>query len=115
MYKLNGPTEADGVNIGNMQIPNDPLNGDWQEYLKWKAEGNEPEPWKTQEELDAMAAAQDRLAGVQQAKRDTGIEDITPSQAREWIDQEFASATTNAEVVAVIKRVLKKIVVHLLR
>jgi len=28
----------------NAAIPNSPDNMDWQEYLKWVAEGNTPEP-----------------------------------------------------------------------
>jgi hypothetical protein len=28
----------------NASIPFDPMNTDYQEYLKWVAEGNQPEP-----------------------------------------------------------------------
>jgi hypothetical protein len=33
----------------NAFIPFDPANTDYQEYLKWVAEGNEPEPADSQE------------------------------------------------------------------
>ena len=38
--------ESDGICIPEerLAIPNDPGNTDWQEYLKWVAEGNTPEP-----------------------------------------------------------------------
>jgi hypothetical protein len=45
-YKL---LVVDGVEVavfrnGRDSIPFDPANTDYQEYLKWLAEGNEPEP-----------------------------------------------------------------------
>ena len=49
-------TNPDGVSLDaihrlsdNAFIPFDPANTDYQEYLKWVAEGNEPEPADTQE------------------------------------------------------------------
>ena len=48
MYKLqkNFQNEVVAVTIvgQNISIPFDPANTDYQEYLNWLAEGNEPEP-----------------------------------------------------------------------
>ncbi len=48
MYKLAitpPSTTPNGVFLGqNIFIPFDPTNTDYQEYLQWIAEGNEPEP-----------------------------------------------------------------------
>lgn len=49
MYKLNVSQTSGAVNsvqrlTDNAFIPFDPANTDYQEYLKWLAEGNEPEP-----------------------------------------------------------------------
>jgi hypothetical protein len=54
MYKtitLDGKIVSLEKQDGNilMTIPFDPANTDYQEYLKWVAEGNEPEPADTQE------------------------------------------------------------------
>jgi hypothetical protein len=47
MYKLN-KYEGKEVSVNRLSdgasIPFDPMNRDYQEYLKWVAEGNEPEP-----------------------------------------------------------------------
>jgi hypothetical protein len=49
MYKLHKSTTSKEVSAvkrlsDNAFIPFDPANTDYQEYLKWLAEGNEPEP-----------------------------------------------------------------------
>lgn len=35
---------------GNLHIPNDPRNADWQKFQEWVANGGIPDPWKTEEE-----------------------------------------------------------------
>ena len=48
MYKLQknslGKIESVTIIGQNISIPFDPANTDYQEYLKWVAEGNTPEP-----------------------------------------------------------------------
>ena len=46
MYKIvnNEFQTPIGVSIGNKFIPFELANADYQEYLKWLAEGNTPEP-----------------------------------------------------------------------
>ena len=48
MYKL-GPTYGGAVSciiriVDNVSIPLDPANTDYQQYLKWLEEGNQPLP-----------------------------------------------------------------------
>ena len=48
MYKLSPPEEETTFSVlrttDGVCIPFDEANTDYQEYLKWLAEGNEPEP-----------------------------------------------------------------------
>ena len=49
MYKLIKNPFSNEINVvlrlsDNANIPFDPANTDYQEYLKWLAEGNTPEP-----------------------------------------------------------------------
>jgi hypothetical protein len=60
MYKLTKPDELypNSKNVirltDNACIPFDPDNTDYQEYLKWVAEGNQPEPAETQDQPSAV-------------------------------------------------------------
>ncbi len=73
------------------------------------------DPWQTQEEEDIITSMLERISLLEAEKEAANIRDITPQEAKDWIDDQFASATTNAEVVLAVKKILKKIVVFLLR
>jgi hypothetical protein len=60
MYKIKEFTILDKEN--NRYIPIDENNRRYQEYLKWLAEGNTPEPFETQEEIDARLVKEAELA-----------------------------------------------------
>lgn len=50
MYKLHQSNKQAIIRIAdNAFIPFDPANTDYQKYLEWLAEGNEPLPADTQE------------------------------------------------------------------
>ena len=44
MYQLTDNENCIKRIADNAFIPNDPANRDWQQYQKWLAEGNEPQP-----------------------------------------------------------------------
>ena len=48
MYKLNKTMQGEDYGVVRIAdhafVPPDPANTDYQEYLKWLAEGNTPEP-----------------------------------------------------------------------
>ena len=48
MYKLSNDTNCILKVNGNIWIPQDPDNTDYQKYLEWLAEGNEPLPAEEQ-------------------------------------------------------------------
>ena len=52
-------TQGDGFLVnGDMSVPNDKRNSDYQSVQEWIAEGNVPEPEFTQLELDAQVEQQ---------------------------------------------------------
>lgn len=75
MYKLTKHTSilrlADSANI-----PADPANVDYQEYLAWLAAGNTPQPAQTAAEIAAEAVA------VQNAKAKAALEAIDAASIR---------------------------------
>ncbi|SDO96023.1 hypothetical protein [Desulforhopalus singaporensis] len=115
MYKYEN---AEGTVVSDLMTGRSnitPSSRFWADFQEWLAKGNTPEAFRTQEELDAITALETRVAELEAERNAAGIRDITPQQAKDWIDNEFASASTNPEIVAVIKKILKKIVVFLLR
>ena len=52
MYKLVKFLDWEGIHdeVNGKTIPFDPANRSYQEYLKWLAQGNEPEPADGEEE-----------------------------------------------------------------
>lgn len=55
-----------GVLLGNhTAIPNDPTNRDWQEYLTWLSEGNQPEPMDQPGEIIPIVTLEDRTEALE--------------------------------------------------
>lgn len=118
MYKYNGPVREDGVNLGTSYIQyqsEEGINTDWDAFLRWEAGGNTPAPWKTQAEMDAELAYLIRISEVEDEKAQADVHTKTPQEVKDWIDAEFAGASTNAELVVVIKKILKKMAVYILK
>ncbi len=111
-YKWIDEEETTVVKDGSLYIPVDEGNRHYREFLR---SGDAAEPWKTPEEIRLLQDLEDRITLLESEKEATNIRDITPQQAKDYIDAQFAAATTNAQVVVAIKRILKKMVVFLLR
>lgn len=62
-YKLiaNGVLLADRLT----SIPNDPSNRDWQEYLSWLEEGNQPEPMDIPAEINPVVTIEERTEALE--------------------------------------------------
>lgn len=73
MYKLLNS----GVRLGDLTIPADPDNRDWQEYQEWLAAGNTPLPADPEPD-PAIEAAKAKLADI-----DRG----SVRAIREWLTQ----------------------------
>jgi hypothetical protein len=70
-------------------IPIDPKNIDYQRYLKWVAQGNTPEPFETQEEIDARLVKEAELAiekKIEDRMKELAIADL---KAKGEIDSKY--------------------------
>ena len=115
-------TEFDGLDDTQKVVPHTPYDDildNIQVYIDRQAdpyyslEGQEI--IDKDEELAGIAALQARVTLLEEEQAAANIRDITPQQAKNWIDAQFAAASTNAEVVQAVKLILKKMVVFLLR
>jgi hypothetical protein len=100
MYKLTKGTTIIRT-TDSASIPADNGNSDYQAYLKWKAEGNTPDPAFTPEELAQQAAdelvAQKEKADIASAKtyaKLNALKNMTPAEIQMWT---VANVTTLAQ------------------
>jgi hypothetical protein len=91
MYKLTKNTSIIRTTDG-ASIPADNGNSDFQAYLKWKAEGNTPDPAFTAEELAQQAieeaAAQKDHADLTAAKtyaKLVALKNMSPAEIQTWV------------------------------
>jgi hypothetical protein len=68
MYKLQQDPNVISIPADNKFIPRDPKNKDYQEFLKWEAEGNVPEPADAivEEPPTKEMSLEDRLAALEE-------------------------------------------------
>ena len=100
MYKLTNYGSI--VLDGNVFIPFEPANIDYQQYLAWLAEGNTPEPVDppTADELAAEAQRVADAAAKAGAKADTVVEylrDHTPAEVDTYILNAVADLPPSAK------------------
>jgi len=63
----------------------------------------------------AIAALKARITTLEEEREKTIIHHYTPEQVRNYIDNQFATATTVAQIKTVVQEILKKMVVYILR
>jgi len=121
MYRLISENDSEGVAKGTKFIPNSTTNRDWREYLRWKEEGNTPDPWKTQEELAEEEAEKSRIDAIAVARESTDISKYTVDQIDSFVDSrldltgfdaagDFASVKAELRILLVnLNSMLKRI------
>ncbi len=116
-YKLHGD-EGMVQHIHTMAcIPNDPANSDYQTYLGWVAEGNTPDPWMTQQELDDEAVVEATEVARKAAKAQAIIDNLPPwNQVQNRVDSirsNAAAASTVSQLKIALAPLLDLIEGHL--
>lgn len=73
---------------------------------------------KSQMEIDTEAATSNLrqiVTAIETEQASSDFNNITPDQARQYIDNKFSAATTTEEYISTIKDILKKMVVYTLK
>lgn len=109
-YKI----QKDGIGVIRLSdmtfIPENPANRDWQEYQKWVAAGNTPDPAFTPEELLVQASEK----AAEEARIQAKAADITAALP-DWatVAAKFDQGTTalaNATTIAAVKVILQGLI-----
>lgn len=87
--------KAGGISVGvkrdidGANIPPDPRNKDWQEFLEWQKAGNQPKPYvppakDIKEENTRLSKEAERLEAIESFKKSKDPKDLALVKAMGW-------------------------------
>jgi len=108
-------TDRETTQITNLVAYDDILSA-WQAAkLEIDARAADPYYGMTPEEKAAAIAESQRLAAIEAEQTSLAFHNYTPEQVKNYIDNQFSTATTALQIKAVVQDILKKMAIYILK
>jgi len=108
-------TDQTTTQISNV-IAYDAILSAWQAAkLEIDAAAADPYYGMTPEEKAAAIAEAQRLAAIEAEQTSLAFHNYTPEQVKNYIDNQFSTATTALQIKAVVQDILKKMAIYILK